>query len=52
MKGFETSFKTFISIVLNNQQSMKKVLPENLNFLPIYILGMIIILITTYPKYI
>ena len=37
----ETSFKTFISIVLNNQQSMKKVLPENLNFLPIYILGMI-----------
>ena len=37
----ETLFKTFISNVLNTSQSMKKELLENIQFLPIYILGII-----------
>ncbi len=37
----ETLFKTFISLVLNTSQSMKKELIDNLQYLPIYMLGMI-----------
>ncbi len=37
----ETLFKTFISVFLNSSQSMKKELIENIQFLPIYMLGMI-----------
>ena len=37
----ETLFRTFISVVLSISQTMKKELLDNLQFLPIYMLGMI-----------
>lgn len=37
----ETLFKSFISNVLDNQMSMQKELPDNLIYLPLYIMGMI-----------
>jgi protein transport protein SEC24 len=37
----ETSYKTLISNILSSQQSMKKQLPDNLVYLPLYILGML-----------
>lgn len=37
----ETLFKTFISSMMSQQQSMKKELSDNLVYLPLYILGII-----------
>jgi hypothetical protein len=35
----EASYRSFVSAVLSIQQSLKKELPDNLTFLPLYILG-------------
>lgn len=37
----EVSYKSFVAAVLSVQQSLKKELPENLVFLPLYILGVL-----------
>jgi hypothetical protein len=37
----EASYKSFISAVLSVQQSLKKELPENLVYLPLYFLGVL-----------
>jgi hypothetical protein len=37
----ESAFKAFISAVLSSQQSVKKQLPDNLVYLPLYILGIL-----------
>jgi hypothetical protein len=37
----EASYKTLISNIMSSQQSLKKELPNNLVFLPLYMLGML-----------
>jgi protein transport protein SEC24 len=37
----ESNYKTLVSNVLSSQQSLKKQLPDNLIYLPLYILGML-----------
>ena len=37
----ESAYKAFISSVISSQQSMKKQLPENLMYLPLYVLGIL-----------